>query len=81
MTELQHAVTQTLMDTALFPHLAEEISQSIVYLYSEILQLQENNTMLLSWEHYLGLASDVGMADKDVPQATTVLECKVRGES
>ena len=77
MTELQHAVTETLMDSSLFPHLAEEISTGIVYLYCEIVQLRENNSMLLSWEHYLQLASEVGIADEAVSQATAVLECKV----
>ena len=76
MTELQHSITETLMDST-FPHLAEEISPSIVYLYCDILQLRENNTMLLSWDHYLRLASDVGLVDEAVQQATTVLECKV----
>lgn len=77
MTELQHSITETLMDSTLFPHLAEEISPSIVYLYCEILQLREKNTMLLSWDHYLSLASDVGLAVEAVQQATMVLEWKV----
>ena len=78
MTELQHSITETLMDSTLFPHLVEEISPGIVYLYCEILQLREKNTMLLSWDHYLRLASDVGLAVEAVQQATTVLEYKVR---
>ena len=77
MTELQHSITETLMDSTLFPHLVEEISSGIVYLYCEILQLREKNTMLLSWDHYLRLASDVGLAVEAVQQATTVLEYKV----
>lgn len=78
MAELQHSVTEALMDTSLFPHLAEDISPDIVYLYCEILQLRESNTMLLSWDHYLQVASDVGLeADEDVQKATMLLECKV----
>ena len=78
MTELQHAVTQMLMDSELFPHLAEDISPSIIYLYSAILQLRESNAVLLSWDHYLQLASDAGITDADIEQATAVLEFKVR---
>ena len=78
MTELQHAVTQMLMDNIIFPHLAEDISIGIIYLHCEILQLRENNTMILSWDHYLQLASDAGIADEAVPKSTAVLECKVR---
>lgn len=78
MTELQHTVTQTLMDSTLFPHLTEDISQAIIYLHCEILLLRENNTMLLSWDQYLGLASDAGITDDAVMKATAVLECKVR---
>ena len=78
MAELQHSVTEALMDTSLFPHLAENISPDIVYLYCEILQLRESNTMLLSWDDYLRIASDVGLAaDEDVQKATMLLECKV----
>jgi len=78
MTELQHTVTQTLMDSTLFPHLTEDISQAIIYLHCEILQLRENNTMLLSWDQYIGLAADAGITDDAVMKATAVLECKVR---
>lgn len=78
MTELQHTVTQTLMDSTLFPHLTEDISQAIIYLHCEILLLRENNTMLLSWDQYVGLASDAGITDDAVMKATAVLECKVR---
>lgn len=78
MTELQHTVTQTLMDSTLLPHLPEDISQAIIYLHCEILQLRENNTMLLSWDQYVGLASDAGITDGSVMKATAVLECKVR---
>lgn len=76
ISELQHHVTEMLMDTTLFPHLAEEISPSIVYLYSEILQLRESNTMLLSWDHFLQIASNVGMTDESLQKATTLLESK-----
>ena len=78
MTELQHTVTQLLMDSTLFPHVTEDISQAIIYLHCEILQLRENNTMLLSWDQYVGLASDAGITDDAVMKATAVLECKVR---
>lgn len=77
MIELQHAVTQTLMDSKLFPHLAEDISRSVIYLYGAILQLRENHAVLVSWDHYLQLASDAGVAEVDIEQATAVLEFKV----
>lgn len=77
MTELQHAVTEILMDSKLFPHLAEDISLSTIYLYGAILQLRENHAVLVSWDHYLQLASDAGVADADIEQATAVLEFKV----
>ena len=77
MTELQHAVTQTLMDSRLFPHLAEDISLSVIYLYGAILQLRKNHAVLVSWDHYLQLASDAGVAEVDVERATAVLEFKV----
>ena len=77
MLELQHAISETLLDGQLFPHLAEEISNSIVYLYSSILQLRENNSVLLSWDHYLQVASDAGVTDADIQQTTAVLEYKV----
>lgn len=76
MLELQHAISETLLDGQLFPHLAEEISNSIVYLYSSILQLRENNSVLLSWDHYLQVASDAGVTDADIEQTTAVLEYK-----
>lgn len=77
MIELQHAVTQILMDSELFPHLAEDISLSVIYLYGAILQLRENHVVLLSWDHYLQLASDAGATEVDIEQATEVLEFKV----
>ena len=77
MIELQHAVTQTLMDSKLFPHLAEDVSRSVIYLYGAILQLRENHAVLVSWDHYLQLASDAGVAEVDIEQATAVLEFKV----
>ena len=77
MTELQHAVTEILMDSKLFPHLAEDISLSVIYLYGAILQLREYHAVLVSWDHYLQLASDAGVAEVDIEQATAVLEFKV----
>ena len=77
MIELQHAITEAVMDSKLFPHLAEDISHSIIYLYGTILQLRENNSVLLNWDHYLQLASDAGVGDDDIEQATAVLEYKV----
>lgn len=77
MIELQHAVTQILMDSKLFPHLAEDISLSVIYLYGAILQLRKNHAVLVSWDHYLQMASDAGVAEVDIEQATAVLEFKV----
>lgn len=77
MTELQHAVTEMLLDSKLFPHLVEDVSLSIIYLFAAILQLRESNAVLLSWDHYLQLASDAGVTDEDIEQATAVLEFKV----
>ena len=77
MTELQHAVTEMLMDSKVFPHLTEDISLSVIYLYGAILQLRESNAVLLSWEHYRQLASDAGVTDEDIEHATAVLEFKV----
>ena len=77
MIELQHAITEAVMDSKLFPHLAEDISHSIIYLYGAILQLRENNSVLLNWDHYLQLSSDAGVADDDIERATAVLEYKV----
>ena len=77
MIELQHAVTQILMDSKLFPHLAEDISVSVIYLYGAILQLRKNHAVLVSWDHYLQMASDAGVAEVDIEQATAVLEFKV----
>ena len=77
MIELQHAVTEILMNSKLFPHLAEEVSQSVIYLYGAILQLRKNHAVLVSWDHYLQLASDAGVTEVDIEQATAVLESKV----
>ena len=66
------------MNSKLFPHLVEDVSLSVIYLYGSILQLRENNAVLLSWDHYLQLVSDAGVADEDLGKATAVLEYKVQ---
>ena len=77
MIELQHAVSQILMDSELFPHLAEDVSLGVIYLYGAILQLREDHAVLVSWDHYLQMASDAGVVEVDIEQATAVLEFKV----
>ncbi|XP_074610204.1 uncharacterized protein LOC141864376 isoform X2 [Acropora palmata] len=76
ITELQHHIAEMLTDTTLFPHLADELSLNVLYLYCEILQLREANTMLLSWDHFVQLASDVGLTGEAVLKAASLLECK-----
>ena len=66
-----------LTDITLFPHLADELSLNVLYLYCEILQLREAKTMLLSWDHFVQLASDVGLTGEAVLKAASLLECKV----
>lgn len=77
MIELQHAVTEILVDSKLFPHLVEDINPGVIYLYAAILQLRKNHAVLVSWDHYLQMASHAGVAEVDIEQATAVLEFKV----
>ena len=61
-----------------FPQLHQEVGLKVNYLNAEIVRQRSENTLIVSWENYLRMASDAGIVEnEEVERATQVLEQKV----
>lgn len=77
VAEIQKEIVRLLVYKNTFPHLHQDVSTSTRYLNAEIVRLRKEPSMIVSWDDYLRLASDVGIVDmEEVEQATKFLERK-----